>query len=206
MTLDELGVKYGTDKSSIAHGYLDIYETYFEGKRFNDIDLLEIGIKEGASLRMWKEYFQSGEIYGIDTNSSCLQYSDNRINIEIGDQSDDRFLNNLFIDNVKEFDIIIDDGGHYPQHQIKSFNTLFHRLKCGGLYIIEDLHTSKEYGPECINYFKDRINDVQLNDKTNDGWMGGNKNRQCNNMTYFEKYIKSIHFYKSFLIVIKDKD
>jgi hypothetical protein len=39
-------------------------------------------------------------------------------------------------------DIILDDGSLIAAHQTASFRTLFPLLKDGGLYIIEDLHTS----------------------------------------------------------------
>lgn len=46
------------------------------------------------------------------------------------------------------YDIIIDDGSHMVRHVIASFEALFPYLRRGGLYIIEDLHTSywKRYG------------------------------------------------------------
>ena len=37
------------------------------------------------------------------------------------------------------FDIIIDDGSHDPKDQIKSFESLFPSLKCGGVYVVEDI-------------------------------------------------------------------
>ena len=39
-------------------------------------------------------------------------------------------------------DIIIDDGGHYMHQQQISFGFLFAYMRSGGLYFIEDLHTS----------------------------------------------------------------
>lgn len=64
MTLDEIGLKYNTDKSSRAHGYLDFYEKYFP----KDLQgrILEIGVMDGYSLKMWNEYYSKAEIIGID--------------------------------------------------------------------------------------------------------------------------------------------
>jgi hypothetical protein len=40
------------------------------------------------------------------------------------------------------FDIIIDDGGHKMYQQKASFNALWPQLSDGGLYIVEDTHSS----------------------------------------------------------------
>jgi hypothetical protein len=55
--LNDLGLKYGTDKSSSSHGYLDIYERHFCQMKDEPIRVLEIGIFNGSSLKMWEEYF-----------------------------------------------------------------------------------------------------------------------------------------------------
>jgi hypothetical protein len=39
-------------------------------------------------------------------------------------------------------DIVLDDGSHVATHQRTSFQTLWPLLSAGGLYIIEDMHTS----------------------------------------------------------------
>ena len=71
MRLQEIGLKTGTDKSAHTYkniSYLDIYERYFN-KIKNDVKVfVEIGIFNGKSLKMWKEYFPNAIIYGIDIN------------------------------------------------------------------------------------------------------------------------------------------
>ena len=39
-------------------------------------------------------------------------------------------------------DIVLDDGSHVASHQRISFDVLFKLLSEGGLYMVEDLHTS----------------------------------------------------------------
>jgi hypothetical protein len=41
-----------------------------------------------------------------------------------------------------EFDIIIDDGSHVQSHVRETFSIMFPKLKNGGLYLVEDLHTA----------------------------------------------------------------
>lgn len=40
------------------------------------------------------------------------------------------------------FDVILDDGSHKMEHQQISIGVLFRKLKSGGIYVLEDLHTS----------------------------------------------------------------
>lgn len=137
--LHEIGLHNHTDKS-YDHNFMDFYEIYFKPLRQQKINLLEIGIWNGESLKTFNEYFTEGQIYGFDIMNRT-QYASGRMHVDIGDQSNKDFLKTVF-PNVKEFDIIIDDGSHFCSHQQISFGTLFQRLKSGGIYIIEDLHTS----------------------------------------------------------------
>ena len=137
-TLTEIGYLYNTDKAT-EHNYTAIYDAYLQSLRFNKLNFLEIGVYLGGSIKMWKEYFQESEIYSFDICDKT-QYTESRIHIEIGDQSNINFLENVFRDIT--FDIILDDGSHMMHHQQISFANLFKRLHSGGVYILEDLHTS----------------------------------------------------------------
>lgn len=134
--LQEIGLKYNTDKATY-HNFCDFYE-----KNLNkDIQILwEIGILNGASLNMWAEYYKNSKIIGFDIeDKSSLNYLKN-IETKILDQGNKEQL--LELSNEKEIDVIIDDGSHYVNHQIMTFECLFNSLKSNGQYIIEDLHTS----------------------------------------------------------------
>lgn len=143
-TLDEIGLNYNSDKSSVYHDYLTLYDKYFSKIRFNKNKILEIGILNGDSLNILKEYFEYSDIHAIDIEDKKHLISD-RINVYQGDQSDRVFIDKF--DN-EIFDIIIDDGSHKMRHQQISIGVLFKKLKSGGIYIIEDLHTS------LLNYFE----------------------------------------------------
>ena len=56
-SLDSIGLRYGTDKSSLHHDYLDFYDRFLSPLRLEPICILEIGVWYGASLSMWAEYF-----------------------------------------------------------------------------------------------------------------------------------------------------
>lgn len=142
-TLDDLGFKYGTDKSSKVrkgHGYLDIYEKYFFQYRDVHMSFLEIGIFNGASLNMWEEYFQNSKIYAIDIDKNKMQ-NHGRIMSFVANQEKREDLLNV-IQKIGKCDIIIDDGGHSMLQQQLTLGVLFPFVKSGGIYCIEDLHTS----------------------------------------------------------------
>lgn len=141
--LDELANRYGTDKGSQHHNYVRHYAEYFSPYRSRHVELLEIGVKDGASLRMWKDFFQDSHIVGIDNRDEALRYVAPGIDIYVGLQQDHEFLE-LVASSVDGFDIVLDDGSHHNPYTIESFRGLFKHLVPGGLYVIEDLHCSYE--------------------------------------------------------------
>lgn len=144
--LQQLGLKYGTDKSRHAYKgitYLDIYDKYFNSIRYSVKSILEIGIRDGSSLRMWKEYFPNAVIYGVDINPECERHQEDRIKIIIGDQNDDNDLNRIK-NEIGLCDIILDDGSHITRHEIRTFDVLYNSVIRGGYYVIEDLRNSYE--------------------------------------------------------------
>lgn len=149
--LQQLGLKYGTDKSEHTyHGvtYLDVYNRYFSEIR-NDVKVfVEIGILNGKSLKMWEEYFPNATIFGIDINPSCKQFESGRVKIFIGDQNDEIFLNDIK-SKIGDIDILLDDGSHITNHQIKTFNVLYPSVNSKGFYVVEDLSNSYE---EILNH------------------------------------------------------
>lgn len=144
--LQELGLKHHTDKAShIYHGmsYLDIYDRHFSNIRQDVKCLIEIGVLNGSSLRMWHEYFPNATIVGVDINPDAIKNRSDRIEIVIGDQNDENFLKQL-CSNYNNPDIVIDDGSHITKHQIKTFNFIHPIMSNKGFYVIEDLRNSYE--------------------------------------------------------------
>lgn len=137
--LDAIGIKYRTDKCSMVHNYLDKYAFFLEKFRTQPIRLLELGVFNGSSVRMWQEYFPRAEIFGVDIEASCRQYEDERIHIIQADLSDAAQVSMLREIHPR---IIVDDASHIVSHQLLALFTLFDVLPRGGVYILEDLETS----------------------------------------------------------------
>lgn len=122
--------------------YFQIYEREMGRFLRNPISFLEIGIWKGGSIPMWQDYLPDGsKLTFVDIDPACKSHEIDGTNIRIGNQADPKFLAEL----AKEFgpfDLVLDDGSHVCAHQIASFEGLWPHLNNGGLYMVEDCHTS----------------------------------------------------------------
>ncbi|MBE0701574.1 MAG: class I SAM-dependent methyltransferase [Afipia sp.] len=124
--------------------YLPAYNFWLSALRDQPVRILEIGVQNGGHLEVLSRYFRNAEIIvGCDINTACahLKYQDHRIKVVIGDVNKDSTYNQITALST-DFDIIIDDGSHTQRDIIVSYARYFPRLKLGGVYIAEDLHTS----------------------------------------------------------------
>lgn len=154
MTLDEIAIKNGCDKSSLKHDYCRIYEQYFSA--YHPLKLLEIGYggyddpdAGGESARMWLDWL------GYDSKVGPTLLGGDAITItDIHPKNNVPegvlFLQTDVTKNWPEpgeygktkYDIIIDDGSHLNADIIAAFKNLWPVLNPGGLYCVEDVHSS----------------------------------------------------------------
>ena len=140
--LTDIANKYDTDKGSrCSHNpplyFTPIYELIMGKMKNKPIKILEIGIANGNSLRMWAEYFPKAQIFGADIADKSYLDTD-RIKTFRCDQSDRASLRRL-IEQTGDVDIIIEDGSHVVAHQQITLGVLRPHTK---MYWVEDLHTS----------------------------------------------------------------
>jgi len=157
--LCEIMNRHGSDKGAGHHNYTKVYHALFQHLREKEMNMLEIGIgtinpnipssmrgtpwayQPGSSLRGWREYFGNAQIYGCDVDRDIL-INDERIETFHIDQTDDQsVIEALYNDKMKPvmFDVIIDDGLHMFQFNIRVLKLLYHKLLPGGIYVIEDI-------------------------------------------------------------------
>lgn len=147
--------KYGSDKGS-NHNYTTFYSFIFDDIKSECLQIFEVGLgtnninissnmgpggRPGASLRGWKEFFYKSDIFGADVDDGIL-FEEDRISTFYVDQTSEETIFNLWSnENLEsiEFDIIIDDGLHEFHANKKFFDNSIHKLKDGGIYIIEDV-------------------------------------------------------------------
>ncbi|MEL7208994.1 MAG: class I SAM-dependent methyltransferase [Actinomycetota bacterium] len=141
--LGKLARLYGTDKYW-RHGYTLYYQRHLPARR-DVTSLFEIGVggykleTGGESLRMWRSYYPRAQIHGLDIHPKKID--EPRVTIHQGDQTDGACLDEI-LDQTGPPDVIIDDGSHQQDHIRTTFGLLFHRVRPGGWYVIEDLHTA----------------------------------------------------------------
>ncbi len=124
------------------HHYIPLYERYFGRFRGTGFRFLEIGVSQGGSLQMWRDYFGADAvIYGVDIDPDCARFNGQSGQVRIGSQADPAFLNAV-VDEMGGLDVVLDDGSHQMRHLRQSLSVLFPRLEPGGCYLIEDLHTA----------------------------------------------------------------
>ncbi len=153
---------------------------------------------------MWRSYLgERAEIFGMDIIPGCKQFEGGKTKIFTGDQSDDQFLRQVCRE-IGTVDIIIDDGSHIPQHQIKSFEVLFYNLLSNdGIYICEDCHTNywAEYGGGLrksgtfIEYAKTLCDQVNA-------WVASQPSLKVNEAT---QWIKCVTFFSSVVVIERAK-
>jgi hypothetical protein len=139
-SMAQLCERHRTDKC-VEHRYFEFYEDLFRPLRSSARRVLEIGVANGESLRLWQAYFASAHIYGLDIHDT-KRHDGPRITTMVADQGKRADLEAALRRFGREFDIVIDDGGHRMDQQQISFAVLFPALRKGGLYVIEDVHTS----------------------------------------------------------------
>jgi hypothetical protein len=135
-----LSIKYDT--------YFPVYEEILSKYRDKEITLVEVGVFNGGSLFMWREYFGAkARIIGVDLNPDAKIWEQHGFEIFIGDQASEIFWRQLF-DTIGPVDVLIDDGGHTNLQQIATVHCAIEHIRDGGVLIIEDVHTSyfREFG------------------------------------------------------------
>jgi|TARA_B100000282_G_scaffold61636_1_gene41314 hypothetical protein len=143
--LKELLQKYKCDKSS-KHSYELCYEKHFLPVKNEPINILEIGIFKGESMKVWLEYFPNATVYGIDI---FQRIKENELPILKNPR-----VKYLKLDSISEqakqiitenwgdikFDFIIDDGLHTPVANRLTFLNFINFLKNDGVFFIEDVY------------------------------------------------------------------
>ena len=150
--LCQLATKYGTDKSPYniqthRHPYTPIYDMLlapFAYKNSGCIKLGEVGILNGSSLRMWRDYFPSAELVGFDISPDAIKHAEAISNtrgilVDAGSSDGLRSALKEACSDGKKFDILLEDASHRLTHQLIFLRDALEYVAPGGVLIIEDI-------------------------------------------------------------------
>jgi hypothetical protein len=169
--LCNLFTMYGSDKGN-HHNYSTFYDYIFSHIKDENLNIFEVGLgtnntsvpsnmgahgRPGDSLRGWRDYFKNSMVYGADVDAGCL-FEEERIKTFHTDQTNNEIIMKCW-DNPElkdiEFDILIDDGLHEYNANRNFFENSIHKLKQGGIYILEDI--SEEYLDNVEKWFGELV-------------------------------------------------
>jgi hypothetical protein len=204
-TLLEMAPMYGSDKHHTHHYFELIYDSLLSPLKYDIKTFMEVGVYNGDSLMLWRDFFENSKIIGVE------KYLENSLKA-IGDKNLDRIeflkydcsVEDELIELSKKYtdvDVIIDDASHVMLDQQLTLSILFKMLKPGGIYILEDLHTSYEasnpdkamwgWGDPNKTITLDMLYDFKKTGKIKSDYMSEE------NMKYLEDNIQSLDIYQS---------
>ena len=186
---------------SIKHSsYFPVYDELFSKYIGKEIIFLEIGVLNGGSLFMWRDFFgPKARIIGIDLNPEAKRWESEGFEIFIGSQSDPDFWSRVY-ESIGSVDIILDDGGHTNEQQIVTTASSIDHINDGGILVVEDTHASymSDFGNPSkwsfIEYSK------YIVDIINTRFSGL---KSSNNL--FRDSIHNVKFYESFVVFNIDR-
>jgi len=153
-SLATLYEKYRADcDKGRAHTYIVEYEELFAPYRETATRILEIGVRWGASVCLWKDYFTKAEIVGMDIDLDRMypQYRREDLTLVEGDCA------NMTVEGL--FDIVIDDGPHDLENQLNTLRQYYPKLNSGGMIIVEDIQK-----PDYIKIFEKLPYNIEVRD------------------------------------------
>ena len=132
-----------TDKNTI-HSYLPLYEKLLTSKKETAKCVLEVGIYNGGSIKLWKDFFTNAVVHGVDIIDINTVWSEIKNNRDIvlhtsTNAYDSDFVTTNFLNQNIQFDFLLDDGPHTLE-SMKQFIRLYSQVMADdGILIIEDV-------------------------------------------------------------------
>src|SRR5581483_8689849 len=118
--------------SSYFQTYTDLFERY----RGKELTFVEIGVMDGGSLFMWRDYLgPKARIIGIELNPGAKRWQQDGFEIFTGSQSDPQFWRSFF-QTVGPGHVRPDDGGHTFEQQIVTVHSCIPNVRDGGMIVV----------------------------------------------------------------------
>lgn len=143
MSLEEIVDNSRTDKNT-THSYLPLYQELLASKKETAKNVLEIGIWNGGSIKMWNDFFTVANVHALDILDPSHIWDGIKNNRRIilypsTDAYDNDFFVSHFINKKIKCDFMLDDGPHSLE-SMKQFIKLYSQIMTDdGILIIEDV-------------------------------------------------------------------
>jgi len=151
MKLENLISDFETDKGN-GHSYIEYYNSILTPFELIESNIMEIGILRGESIRLWHKALPKANIFALDNfshstlDSSSILHVKEKVTslsrvtlIEPVDSRSPEEVDSNLKPLGKKFDVIIDDGDHSVEAQLRTFANFFPYLSKEGVYVIEDV-------------------------------------------------------------------
>jgi len=145
MSLVQLADHLRTDKNTL-HSYLPLYQKLLVSKKNTAKNVLEIGILNGGSIKLWNDFFKNANVYGLDIMDindvwESIKNKEKIILYTSTDAYDNVFFTTNFLNKNIKFDFMLDDGPHTLE-TMKEFIKLYSQIMTDdGILIIEDVQS-----------------------------------------------------------------
>lgn len=149
--LCQLATKYMTDKSPYnimthRHPYTMVYDMFLRPyqRMGSAMRLGEVGILNGASVRMWREYFPEASLSAFDIDKGALEkvstiHGVSAYHVDAGESGGLRAALSEATEGGKKFTVLLEDASHRLDHQLVFLREAIEFVAPGGLLIIEDI-------------------------------------------------------------------
>jgi len=139
------GTTQRSDKNDL-HKYVVLYDYIINTqylKKQSPLSILEVGIRQGDSIKIWEESPLFDKVVGLDITPAAaggVQFEfSNKVTLEQGMDGYDPEVAEYISKKHSKFDIILDDGDHMWESQVKFFELYYPLLNPGGIIMCEDI-------------------------------------------------------------------
>lgn len=142
-----------------THTYIsNFYNEKFKKFKDKSLKILEIGVLQGHSIKLWEEYFPNAKIFGVDIGNIIEHNFSDRVKILFENAYSLNFIKKIE-EMFGKFDIIIDDGPHTLATQ-QFFLTNYQSLlkDSESIIILEDVYSN------AFDVLKNQFTDFQIID------------------------------------------
>jgi len=131
-----------TDKNT-NHSYLPLYQSLLESKKHTAKNVLEVGICEGGSIKLWNDFFPNATVHALELYyKEWSELNQPRIKLyKSHDAYDEALFNRTFLSSTEKFDFLLDDGCHTLPSMQQFIRLYSNVMSDDGILIVEDVQS-----------------------------------------------------------------